>query len=140
MRLSNLIPSIPADLVKCLDMIDIRTETDLLFSAPTFDIFKRLPRGTISLQELIDYTDIVAELCASPAVSGYDLLSLENESQRNALEFTSGNQELDDFLVGLSGGRVIEISGDRGTGKSACFSLVFSFSPLFMLTMLSFRA
>ena len=121
-------------------MIDIRTETDLLFSAPTFDIFKRLPRGTISLQELIDYTDIVAELCASPAVSGYDLLSLENESQRNALEFTSGNQELDDFLVGLSGGRVIEISGDRGTGKSACFSLVFSFSPLFMLTMLSFRA
>lgn len=126
MRLSNLIPSIPADLVSCLGMIDIRTETDLLFSASTFDIFKRLPRGTISLQELIDYKDIVAELCAAPAISGYALLSLENESQRNALELTSGNQEL---LVGLSGGRVIEISGDRGTGKSACFSMVFPFSP-----------
>ena len=127
MRLSNLIPSIPADLVTCLGAIDIRTESDLLFSAPTFDIFKRLPRGTISLQKLIDYTDIVAELCAAPAISGYDLLSLENELQRNAMELTSGIQELDDFLVGLSGGRVIEISGDRGTGKSARFSLVFPF-------------
>lgn len=129
MRLSNLIPSIPADLVACLGAIDIRTETDLLFSAPTFDIFRRLPRGTVSLQELIDYTDIVAELCAAPAISGYDLLALENESQRNAMELTSGNQELDDFLVGLSGGRVIEISGDRGTGKSARFSVVFPCSP-----------
>ena len=127
MRLSNLIPSIPADLVACLDMIGIRTETDLLFSAPTFDIFKRLPRSTISLQELIDYTDIVAELCAAPAVSGYDLLSLENKWQRNAVVFTSENQELDDFLFGLEGGRVIEISGDRGTGKSARFSIVFLF-------------
>jgi RAD51-like protein 3 len=128
MRLSNLIPSIPADLVTCLGAIDIRTETDLLFSAPTFDIFRRLPRGTISLQELIDYTDVVAELCAAPSISGYDLLSLENESQRNAVELTSGNQELDDFLVGLSGGHVIEISGDRGTGKSARFSIVSLFS------------
>jgi RAD51-like protein 3 len=129
MRLSNLIPSIPADLVTCLDMIDIRTEADFLFSAPTFNIFKRLPRGAISLQELIDYRDIVAELCAAPAVSGYDLLSLEDKSQRNAMEFTSENQELDNFLVGLSGGRVIEISGDRGTGKSARLSIVFFFSP-----------
>jgi RAD51-like protein 3 len=120
MRLSNLIPSIPVDLVTYLGAIDIRTETDLLFSTPTFDIFRRLPRGTISLQQLIDYTEIVAELCAAPAISGYDLLSL---SPSNAVELISGNQELDDFLVGLSGGRVIEISGDRGTGKSVRFSL-----------------
>ena len=39
----------------------------------------------------------------APAISGYDLLSLKNESQTNAMELTSGNQELDDFLVGLSG-------------------------------------
>lgn len=125
MRLSNLIPSIPANLVSCLDAINIRTETDLLFSASTFDIFRRLPGGTISLQELIYYTDLVTELCAAPAISGYDLLSLENESQRVAVELTSGNQELDDFLLGLSGGRVIEISGDRGTGKSARFYIAF---------------
>lgn len=126
MRLSNLIPYIPADLVTCLGAINIRTEIDLCFSASTFEIFRRLPRGTVSLQELIDYTDVVSELCAAPAISGYDLLSLENESQRNAVELTSGNQELDDFLVGLSGGRVIEISGDRSTGKSVrFFSLVF---------------
>jgi RAD51-like protein 3 len=118
-------------------MIDIRTDTGLLFATPTLDIFKRLPRGTISLQELIDYKDIVAELCAAPAISGYDLLSLENESQRNAIELTSGNQQLDDFLVGLSGGRVIEISGDRGSGKSARFSIVFPFSPSAYLTTLS---
>lgn len=127
MRLSNLIPSIPANLVTCLDAINIHTETDLLFSASTFDIFRRLPGGTISLQELIYYTDLVAELCAAPAISGYDLLSLANESQRVAVELTSGHQELDDFLLGLSGGRVIEISGDRGTGKSARFLYNFSF-------------
>ena len=119
MRLSNLIPSIPAELVTCLDAIDIRTETDFLFSPSTFDIFRRLPRGTISLQELTDYTDLVAELCSAPAISAYDLLSLENELQRNTVELTSGSQELDDLLLGLSGGRVIEISGDRGSGKSA---------------------
>lgn len=129
MRLYNLIPSIPADLVACLDAIDIRTEIDLLFSIPTFDIFRRLPRGTISLQELTDYTDLVAELCAAPAISGSDLLSLEIELQRNAVELISGNRELDEVLAGLSGGRVIEISGDRGTGKSAR-SLYFLFSYL----------
>jgi RAD51-like protein 3 len=128
MRLSNLIPSIPAGLVTSLDAIDIRTETDLLFSASTFDVFRRLPGGTISLQQFTDYTDLVAELCAAPAISGYDLLQLENESRRNAVELTTGNQELDDFLLGLSAGRVIEISGVRGTGKSARFSL-YIFSP-----------
>lgn len=139
MRLSNLIPSIPASLVTCLDAIDIRTETDLLFSASTFDIFKRLPRGTVSLQELTDYTDLVAELCAAPAISGHDLLSLESESQRNAVELTCGHQELDGFLLGLGGGRVIEISGDRGTGKSARFSIYFCPSSCLWLSTLASR-
>jgi RecA/RadA recombinase len=70
----------------------------------------------------------LAELCAALAISVYGSLSLENGSQRNAMELTSGNQELDDFLVGLSDGRVIEISGDRGSGKSR-FSIVFPFQP-----------
>ncbi|KAF8150690.1 P-loop containing nucleoside triphosphate hydrolase protein [Crassisporium funariophilum] len=117
MRLSNLVSTVPAQLVACLDAIGIRTEMDLLFSASPFEIFRQLPAGTISLQELEEYIDSVAKLCAAPGLSGYDLL-LEELAGVQKFELISGNEELDHFLSGLGGGRVIEISGDYGTGKS----------------------
>jgi len=43
MRLANPVPSISAELVPLLEDIDIRTESDLLFSATPLDIFSRLP-------------------------------------------------------------------------------------------------
>ncbi|KDR78987.1 hypothetical protein GALMADRAFT_244701 [Galerina marginata CBS 339.88] len=118
MRLSSLVPSIPANLVAALEASGIRTEGDLLFSASTFDIYRRLPANIVTLQELIDYTAAVAELCSAPGLSGRELYRLEELALTKKFEFLSGNEELDTFLLGLGGKRVIEISGDKGSGKS----------------------
>ncbi|KIM40527.1 hypothetical protein M413DRAFT_73216 [Hebeloma cylindrosporum] len=118
MRLSNLVPSIPASLVASLEANGIRTEVDLLFSAPTFDIFRRLPAGTVTLQELLDYTSLVAELCAAPGVSAFEMYAKEEAARATDVELRSGNVELDSLLQGLGGRKVIEISGERGSGKS----------------------
>jgi len=118
MRLSNLVPSLPAPLVASLEANGIRTEVDLLFSASTFDIFRRLPAGTVTLQELINYTSVAAELCAAPGVSAYEVFSQEEAARSNEVELQSGNSELDALLQGLGGRKVIELSGDKGSGKS----------------------
>jgi len=118
MRLSNLVPSIPADLVASLEAIGVRTEIDLLFSASTFEIYKRLPANTIALQELIDFTSLAAELCAAPGMSANEALRLEKESLTGDDELCSGVEEVDEILRGLGRRRVIELSGDKGSGKT----------------------
>ena len=120
MRLSNLVPPLPISLVASLEAIGIRTEVDLLFSAPTFDIFRRLPAGTVTLQELIDYTSLAAELCAAPGVSAYEVFMKEEAASATDIELRSGNFELDALLQGLGRRKVIEVSGDRCSGKSVC--------------------
>lgn len=120
MRLSNLVPSLPASLVASLEANGIRTEVDLLFSAPTIDTFRRLPAGTVTLQELIDYTALAAELCAAPGVSAYEAFMKEEAASATDVELQSGNLELDALLQGLGRRKVIEVSGDRGSGKSVC--------------------
>lgn len=116
MRLSNLIPSIPANVVACLEVQGIRTDTDLLFSTTIFDIYKRLPAGTATLEELSEYTTIAAEIGAAPGMSGHELLLLENANGDGQLR--TGNEELDEFLRGLDARWVVELSGDKGSGKS----------------------
>ncbi|KJA26228.1 hypothetical protein HYPSUDRAFT_198987 [Hypholoma sublateritium FD-334 SS-4] len=116
MRLSNLIPSIPANVVACLEVQGIRTDTDLLFSTTTFDIYKRLPAGTATLEELTEYTTIAAEIGAAPGMSGHELLLLENTY--GDVQLRTGNAELDGLLRGLDGRWIIELSGDKGSGKS----------------------
>lgn len=120
MRLSNLIPSIPANVVACLEVQGIRTDTDLLFSTTTFDIYKRLPAGTTTLEELTEYTSIAAEIGAAPGMSGHELLLLENTY--GDVQLRTGNGELDDLLRGLDGRWIIELSGDKGSGKSVRLS------------------
>ncbi|KAH9481595.1 DNA repair protein RAD51-like protein 4 [Psilocybe cubensis] len=118
MRLASLVPFIPADLVASLEAHGIRTEFDLLFSASTFDIYKRLPANTVTFQELIDYTSLVAEHCAAPGISGQEIFRLEKLASSEYSELQSGCASLDALLHGLGGRKVLEISGDKGTGKS----------------------
>ncbi len=102
--------------VACLEVQGIRTDTDLLFSTTIFDIYKRLPAGTATLEELSEYTAIAAEIGAAPGMSGHELLLLENAKGDGQL--LTGNEELDEFLRGLDARWVIELSGDKGSGKS----------------------
>jgi RAD51-like protein 3 len=118
MRLAACVPSIPGELVACLEKCGIRTDADLLFSSPVLDIFRRLPSGTVSLQDLTKYAEIVAELTSAPGISGPDLLRQQRQAQESALDFSSGISELDAIVSGFRGGRVYEISGDKQSGKS----------------------
>jgi len=118
MRLSNMVPSVFADLVVALESIQIRTETDLLFSAPLADIHKRLPAATVSLQMLIELVELVTELCAASGQSSLDLLDLDEQCTAQGKELSCGNQGVDVLLRGLCGRKVIEISGDKGSGKT----------------------
>ena len=117
MRLSSFIPTISAETVTHLEECGIRTDSDILFT-PLFELYKRLPRNTLSLPDLARLCTTVTELSAAEATLGSDLLEAElDESERDA-ELGIGDGRIDELLQGLGGKRVIEISGDRGTGKS----------------------
>ncbi|KAG6910006.1 hypothetical protein DXG01_014007 [Tephrocybe rancida] len=118
MRLAALIPSLPAEIVTTLDGCGIRTDSDLLFQ-PLTDVYRRLPSGLdISLLDLERAVALTAALASAPGVSGVDFLAQETQAQERAPVLSSGVKGLDDLMGGLGGRRVIEISGDRQSGKT----------------------
>lgn len=119
MRLQSLIPTIPSDLVATLEACGIRTDADILFSGTPIDILQRLPPGVISLADLKRYIALVAESASARGISG-DELYTEELQRRHAhdMDITCGVEELDALVNGFGGGRVLEISGDRGSGKT----------------------
>ena len=98
--------------------IGIRTESDLLFSDTPLEIFSRLPTGITSLEELESFIDLVTELCAAPGVSALELSGVEAQARVQDKELCSGNDDVDRLLRGLGSRKLIQISGDRGSGKS----------------------
>jgi len=84
-----------------------------------FDIFRSLPAGTVTLRDLTKYVDAVAEKASAPGISGAKLLDLDMQAQENDSDLQSGVPELDELLGGFGGRRVIEISGDKQSGKTA---------------------
>ncbi|KAJ7067975.1 P-loop containing nucleoside triphosphate hydrolase protein [Mycena amicta] len=105
------------NLVSCLDECGIRTEIDLLFSATTIDIFRRLPAGTTTLAQLDDFKGLVAELAAAPGLTAESLIDTYAQDHT---ELLSGSPLLDQLLSGITGPRqLLEVSGDRGSGKTS---------------------
>ncbi|KAF9522315.1 P-loop containing nucleoside triphosphate hydrolase protein [Crepidotus variabilis] len=118
MRLSGLVPSISAELVDHLESLNIRTETDLLFSS-TADMVKRLPHSGITASELEATKRIICEQCSSPGLSAFHSLETKLAPQ----ELSTGREPLDRILDGLSG--LVQISGDRESGKTLfCLNIV----------------
>jgi len=120
MRLANLVPSISAELVTALNTLEIRTENDLLFSATPYELLNRLPPETVSLEDLEAAIVTVAELSAASGDSCFDLLTLEaGPSGSDApTPLVSGNENIDRILSGLGRHKIIQLSGDKGSGKS----------------------
>jgi len=118
MRLSSLVPLVSADAVAHLEAAGIRTDADLVFT-PLFDIFKRLPSNTLSLQELAELCSLVTNHSAAEPLLATDLLlDAEASVDTERFDLSVGDKEIDAFLRGLGGRSVIEISGDRSTGKT----------------------
>ncbi|KZT73040.1 P-loop containing nucleoside triphosphate hydrolase protein [Daedalea quercina L-15889] len=121
MRLQAITPQPPPALLSALAQIGIRTDTDLLFSASPADIFRKLPSETLTLREFDDFVAQVARQAAAPAVQADVLFEQEKQREESDLfsEPSTGVRRLDELLGGLPPPRVIEVSGDRGSGKSS---------------------
>lgn len=119
MRLQSLIPAIPSDFVAVLEPCGIRTDTDLLFFGTPIDILQKLPPGTVSLADLKTYIGLVAESASARGIRGDELYTEELQRRRDYdTDITCGVDELDALVSGFGNGRVFEISGDRGSGKT----------------------
>lgn len=131
--LQAFVPPLPQPLVSALDSVGVKTDFDLLFSASPPDIFKKLPPGTISLREFNSIIIQVTQRAAASPIRGDEYLELETRRQEG--QFTenalSGVLELDDLVGGFKLPRVIEISGDRGSGKTV--SRATNFEALFIV-------
>lgn len=120
MRIQAVVPPPPQSLSSALTQIGVRTDSDLLFSAPPVDIFLKLPPDTISLHDFNDFVMRVAQQAAAPAITA-DMLFEQEKTKDGAdlfAEPTIGVKCLDELLGGLAPPRIIEVSGDRGSGKS----------------------
>ncbi|TFK75161.1 P-loop containing nucleoside triphosphate hydrolase protein [Pluteus cervinus] len=118
MRLTAFIPTVGRELVVALEACGIQTDSDLLFSAQPLELFLRLPEGTATLQELVQFRTLVAEAAAAPSKSGSELFE-EHLAFQDPIHKVSGVFSLDALLESLVAPQIIHISGDRGAGKSA---------------------
>ncbi|KAG1872111.1 P-loop containing nucleoside triphosphate hydrolase protein [Suillus tomentosus] len=120
MRLASVVPLIPAELVAALDhSCGIRTDTDLLFFGSSLDIIKRLPLGTVTLSDLQKFTELVAEQASVPGYRGDEILAGTARTYEKHPQVSCGVKELDELVGGFGGSRVFEISGAKGSGKTA---------------------
>ena len=83
-------------------------------------LYKRLPVGTVTLAKLTATMDAVVQYAAAPVISGDKLLGqVERQmAETSAQELTCGIPQLDELTGGFGASKVIEISGDRGSGKT----------------------
>lgn len=122
MRLQTVVPPPAQTFLSALGKIGVRTDSDLLFTAPPVDIFRKLPPGTLSLHEFNDFVRRVAQQAAAPAIRA-DVLLVQEKTKEEAdliAEPNTGVKCLDELLGGLAPPRLVEVSGDRGSGKSVC--------------------
>jgi RAD51-like protein 3 len=117
MRLRTLVPPLPTELLGNLEELGIKTDSDLLFSDSGL-VYQKLLPTTISLHDFNQIISDVAERAAAPALHLNHPLTHQNREGIQDPELESGVPELDALLHGFGGSRVIEFSGDKGSGKT----------------------
>ena len=122
MRLS-LCPFMPETLVASLQEIGIRTDSELIFSKTPVEILQRLPPGTVSMQDLQNYIALIAAEVSAIGVRGDELLIIEDAKRehRKALDLGTGVHRLDALLGDLNNYTLLEVSGEKGSGKTVDF-------------------
>ena len=120
-RLSSLSSPLPPTLLQHLRDINVRTAADLILTPPE-ELLRLLPRGSTTLGEVLDCVESVTHQVAGEAVVGDALYEAAQFHEAESEDVMSGVDGLDALLGGsfggTSGGRVIEISGDNGGGKT----------------------
>ena len=126
-RLQQFSPPLQIELVNALNDIGVKTDTALLlFDDPT-NIFRRLPPELgVSLLDFQRAVEKVVELAAAPSTFGDKLLEKEEKRDEDIFvdDMLVGVPELDALLGGFNPPKVIEVSGDKGSGKTVCLSQI----------------
>ncbi|KAI0787380.1 P-loop containing nucleoside triphosphate hydrolase protein [Fomes fomentarius] len=125
MRLQQFVPPLDPSFVQALSEIGIKTDTDLLLTHDPLVIFAKLPAGHgVTLKQYREVLAQVAGLAAATPTYGDKLL--ERETKRHEDIFSDvpdtmqlGVHAVDALVGGFAPPRVIEVSGDPGTGKTA---------------------
>ena len=118
MRLSVLASVSPAGLIRRLEECGIRTDSDLLFSGSPIELYHRIQPIDLPLHELTQFITLVADRAAAPVIRGDTLLLEAREKNEEGENMGTGVVELDALLEGFGRSRVIEVSGDKGSGKT----------------------
>ncbi|KZV72986.1 DUF1748-domain-containing protein [Peniophora sp. CONT] len=113
---------IPDSLLDGLQSIRITTAQDFLFASPPL-LFHRLPAGCTTLHELSETHALLLGLCSAQGIPGDALYEMETAEGSKLPCVTASVTELNDLVGGDFGGsgrgKVLEISGDAGSGKTA---------------------
>ncbi|KAI0046565.1 P-loop containing nucleoside triphosphate hydrolase protein [Auriscalpium vulgare] len=120
--LAAITPPVTPELLAALAALNVRNTYDLIFTpAPT--LLRQLPSGTITLGQLKSLIARATAISAAPGVTAEVLYATESVKYVEDKQVRSGVRALDALLGGSFGGpgcgRVVEVSGDAGGGKTA---------------------
>ena len=119
MRLRTVDPPLPEHLLDVLGELGIKTDADLIFSGTPMDLYKKLPLGTVTLAALTKHINDVVLFVSAPGVRGDKLLEQEETRVGEYLQdYSCGVRAIDELMGGFGSSRVVEVSGDRGSGKT----------------------
>lgn len=118
MRLSSLSHEVlPQTLVDALRTLGIHSDADLLLSATTLEIWRRLPPDLISFSEFERCVKAVLLRCAVP---GFVATEVDKRPASDKLkpEASTGVEDLDNLLGTTLRDSVVEISGRQGSAAT----------------------
>lgn len=124
MRLQQFVPPLDPSFVQALSEIGIKTDTDLLLTHDPLATFTKLPaRHGVTLKQYREVLAQVAGLAAATPTYGDKLLERETKRQEDIFSDVPDTMQLgvpavDALVGGFAPPRVIEVSGDSGTGKT----------------------
>ncbi|KAI0346291.1 P-loop containing nucleoside triphosphate hydrolase protein [Trametopsis cervina] len=120
MRLRSIKPPLPEALLVALEGCDIRTDADLMLrQSIALDIWKKIPPGVLSMSEVESYVRDIISRTSTSVLCGKDLAWLEAQQDAARAKLATGVPQLDEIINGVNGPKVLEISGDHGSGKTA---------------------
>lgn len=118
MRLRTLLFDCPKPILDALEACNIDTDEEFLFSSSAIALFQKLPPNIITYAELENLRDRVARSLAAEGRSGEeDLQELDGVDDKEGTHWKAGVSALDHLLQTVGHG-IIEVAGDRGSGKT----------------------
>jgi RAD51-like protein 3 len=128
MNLQTLLPSLPEHIQRGLLDAGIITVYDILFSNIP-KLYQRLPPGLLSLRELGELRTDVAAHVAAVATRGDELFAQQEQHEIAREKCLCKIEQIDELLSGFGRYGVIEIAGDKMSGKTVSYACLYFPKP-----------